>query len=151
MTEPEAAFEADRLLPAPAERVWSVLADLANPALAVGFAGIEVLGTGAGALRTLTLPEAQGGGTVTERIEEFTPGERSYLYRVLTFADLPFAAYAGRLRVLPAPGDQAVIAYSAAYRPLRLGDAETCRRIAADGFERLVENLARATARAPGR
>jgi hypothetical protein len=123
--------------------VWALLSDLANPEMASGFAGIRVEGNGAGALRTLTLPESQGGGVIAEQIEAFDPAARTYIYRVMTFGALPFAAYRARLQASALEHETALLTYQATYRPLLPDHAGRCRDIAADSFAQLVANISR--------
>lgn len=139
-------FSAAERIAAPADAIWALLANLANPKMIEGFmASLRVDGDGNGAVRTFTLLPEHGGGEVSERIYNFDPAGRSYAYRVLDVGALPFAEYDGRLTVAPAGPGQAVYSYVASFIPA--GDTpDNCRAMVAGNFNGLVRNIRRALA-----
>jgi hypothetical protein len=138
----ERSFRGEALLRASPDAVWNLLADLGNREVAADFDAIEVTGVGEGAVRTLHLPEAMGGGVLRERIERFDPAQRSYEYRVFDFAALRLSAYRARLEVVP-DGKQARLRYQSHYAPLTSDDTAASDALAQGAFGGLVAQLER--------
>ena len=103
-------FSAAQPVDAPADRVWDILADLGNREFVKGFCrAVHVTGNGFGAVRTFELFDEAGGGSVSERIEQFDPESRCYKYRVFDIGPLPFADYVGSFRIAAAGPERCVV------------------------------------------
>jgi Polyketide cyclase / dehydrase and lipid transport len=132
-------YAAAARIAAPADRIWAILADLAHPAVLEGFCeSVHVDGTGNGALRTFRFE----GGTVSERIERFDPARRSYAYHLVDIGPIPCGEYEGRLEILAAGPDAAVLSYTARYVPI---DAAFMHEMVRKNFATLIQNLEKAT------
>ena len=115
-------FSAAQPVDAPVDRVWNILADLGNREFVKGFCrAVHVTGSGFGAVRTFELFDEAGGGSVSERIEQFDPESRCYGYRVFDIGPLPFADYVGSFRIAAAGPKRCVVIYHATFLPV--GDA----------------------------
>ena len=64
-----------------ADEAWAVVGDIGANVIGAGMIErVEVTGSGTGAVRVFHLP---GGATVSERIEEYDPKNRYYIYRIV--------------------------------------------------------------------
>jgi Polyketide cyclase / dehydrase and lipid transport len=141
-------FSSAQAIQAPADRVWQLLADIGNPEMVKGFCrAVHVKGQGAGAIRTFELLDEQGGGSVSERIEQFDAAARYYSYRLFDIGPLPLADYVGQVRVSAAGPKCCVVIYHAQCLPV--GDAlpSLVRGIAQSNFGFLVRRLRELCAR----
>jgi hypothetical protein len=97
--------------PLPAAAVWSLVGDLNGEGLAEGMVErVEVVGEGAGAIRTLHLPG--GAGRVVERIEEYDAEELYYIYRVIDSGPVDLTNYLGLVKVQPAGPDACIVSWT---------------------------------------
>jgi hypothetical protein len=121
--------------------VWTVLADLSNPAPGAGIVErIEVRYERGVTIRTLHLAAALGGGSVTERIERLDPLERVLRYRVIDPGPVPMTHYVGEFR-LHAMGEVTRVDYVAEFdaSPEHI---EAIASTAADHFRAYISNVA---------
>ena len=115
-------FSGAQPVDASADTVWKILADLGNREFVKGFCrAVRVTGSGFGAVRTFDLFDEAGGGSVSDRIEQFDPESRCYGYRVFDIGPLPFADYVGSFRIAAAGPKRCVVIYHAQFLPV--GDA----------------------------
>ncbi|MGV3479113.1 MAG: SRPBCC family protein [Sphingobium sp.] len=125
-------------LAADADTVWAVVGDLADTTITEGLAErVEVEGNGLGATRRFFLP---GGIDIAERIEAFSPIDRSYAYRIFDFGPLPFTDYIGSARVVPTGSDSALLSWSAAAQPVD-GAEDTARAMIAANIDHALSAL----------
>ncbi len=107
---------------ASASRVWGVVRgfnDLPNwlPPIAAS----EVDGEGIGSVRILTL--ADGGATLTERLDAHDDAGRSYTYSIIE-SPLPFTGYQATIRVADDGADACTIDWSSTFEPSGAPEAE---------------------------
>ena len=89
-------------LPVPADVAWQSVRELDSPVLVGGMVErIELHGTGEGTVRTFHLA---GGGSVIERIEQYSETDRCYAYRIIDSGPLPVQRYLG-MAAVTADGD----------------------------------------------
>lgn len=137
-------------IPAPAALAWRVLGDFGLADLKDGICDtVTVAGDGVGALRTMTLAAAWGGGSVRERLEELDPGERYMRYRLVDSGPVPFADYEGSIRVTPAGPDACVAVMTSRFVPVEI-DEPTARGMSVANIERALENARSAISRLAG-
>lgn len=97
-------------VPRSADELWALLGDLSGAGLIEGMVErVEVVGEGAGAVRSLILPG--GAGAVVERIEEYDPAERYYIYRVIDSGPIDLASYIAMVRAQPAGPGQSIASW----------------------------------------
>jgi hypothetical protein len=123
-------------------RVWSVLADLSNPAVGAGITErIEIDHTGDRPVRTLHLLPSFGGGAVREIIERLSPEDRALGYRVIDPGPVAMTHYEGEFRVVP-QGPASRLEYRANFDAAP-ADLESLAAVAAGNFRTFTVNLAR--------
>lgn len=132
-------------IPVPAELAWNVLGDFSLRHLTAGICeSVEVEGDGVGAIRTMHLVAAWGGGSVRERLEELQAADRYMRYRLVDCGPVPFGDYEGSVRITPAGPHACVAVMTSRFVPVELDD-ETARAMSAGNIERALAN-ARAAA-----
>lgn len=131
-------------IPVPAHVAWRVLGDFALTDLKAGICdAVTVAGVGVGAIRTMTLAAAWGGGAVLERLEELDATDRYMRYRLVDSGPVPFADYEGSIRVTPAGPDACVAVMTSRFVPVEIDDA-SARDMSVANIERALANARRA-------
>lgn len=126
-------------VPIDAESVWAVVGDIGSPIPGGGvIEGLEIKGAGVGAIRTAHL---SGGARIVERIEEYDPVLRRYVYRIIDGGPLDCTHYLGLAQVLPAGPGACILSWSAMAQPVG-GDAATLRAMLEANLDRALDALA---------
>ena len=94
-----------------------------------------------GATRTFELFESAGGGTVSERIEQFDDQAHYFSYRVFDIGPLPFVDYVGSIRLASAGSGRCVIIYRAEFMPFGEHPASLGLQMTGQNFKFLVGRL----------
>src|SRR3984957_7602951 len=111
-------FSAAESIDASVERIWHLLSDFGNMDVVKGFCrAVHVQGSGAGAIRTIELFEEAGGGTVSERIEQFDSPAHYFRYRVFDIGPLPCVDFVGSIRLPSAGAQRCVVIFHAEFMP----------------------------------
>ena len=135
-------FSAAESIDASVERIWHLLSDFGNMDVVKGFCrAVHVQGSGAGAVRTFELFEEAGGGTVSERIEQFDSQAHYFSYRVFDIGPLPFVDYVGSIRLASAGSGRCVIIYRAEFMPFGEHPASLGLQMTGQNFKFLVGRL----------
>lgn len=138
-------------IPVSADVAWYVLGDFALRDLKDGICdAVTVSGDGVGAIRTMTLAAAWGGGSVRERLEELDVADRYMRYRLVDSGPVPFADYEGSIRVTPAGPDACVAVMTSRFVPVEI-DESTARGMSVSNIERALSNARAALAGSAGR
>lgn len=131
---------------ASAEKVWGIISDLGNRDVIDNFCQeVHVDGEGVGAVRTFKLFPKDGGGSVSERIEQYDQDARVLSYRVFDVGPLPFADYVGSFRIAVAGPGRCAVIYHAQFVPIGDADVAVGAQMALHNFATLVETLRRLT------
>ena len=126
-------------LDVPAEAVWAVVGDIGSMVPGAGMIErVELEGEGTGAIRTFHLP---GGARIVERIEEYDPVLRRYVYRILDGGPLDCVDYLGRAQVTPAGAGACTLAWSAMANPVA-GSAEALKTMLESNIEGALTAIA---------
>ena len=128
-----------RRIEVPAELAWAVVGDIGST-IPGGemIERVEVEGSGEGAVRTYHL---RGGGAVVERIEEYDPSARRYVYRITDFGPFPMARYLGTSEVVPAGPSACILSWVAMADPLD-GEQDSLAAILRASVSGAVEAIA---------
>lgn len=116
---------ADMAIDAPAEDVWRIIGVFDNPSLGDGFlSSLTSNGEGVGALRTLHILPAFGGGTVVERQTARDDRGYYYAYELEDPGALPFVDYYASVQVAPASAKTCRVIWLNRYKTeaARIGD-----------------------------
>ena len=121
-----------------ADAAWALVGDIGSPVPGGGMIErVEVEGSGAGAIRTFVLA---GGACIVERIEDYDPVLRRYVYRVLDPGPMDFAHYLGVAQVVPA-GVGCILSWTAIAQPVS-GDAGALAVIVEANLDRALAAIA---------
>ncbi len=135
-------FSAAESIDASVERIWHLLSDFGNMDVVKGFCrAVHVQGSGVGAIRTFELFENAGGGTVSERIEQFDSQAHYFSYRVFDIGPLPFVDYVGSIRLASAGAQRCVVIYHAEFMPFGEHPAALGSQMTEQNFRFLVGRL----------
>lgn len=127
---------------APADKVWAFVGDFTGEILTRGYAaGVEASGTGIGALRTYHLDPAIGGGSVIERLVELNAAERTIAYDMVDYGPIPWADYAGRIKVTPAGPDASIFIIRTQFHPLDPDQAGEMCALSRGNIGKYLDNL----------
>jgi carbon monoxide dehydrogenase subunit G len=119
---------------APVEEVWKLLADFGGVARFMpGLAGVDVTGSGVGAVRAVKL---DAGAVVKERLEKLDPGARTLSYAIIE-GPMPVRNFLATIRVLDAGACRARVEWSATF------DAPGLDAAGVRGFEETMEKAYR--------
>ena len=107
------------VIAAPPDEVWAIVGDFANFAAWNPWLSASEADKGNTPGSTRTLTRAKGGGTLTEELDDYQPGQRELSYRSGRKLDpqvLPASSYSVRLQVTP-EGDGSKVSFRGrAYR-----------------------------------
>lgn len=128
---------------APTDRVWAMFQSREGQLqLAAGFlTDLELIGEGLGGRRIMHLGGPWGSGRIEERITAYDEAIGLIEYAIVdTGGMVPFADYAGRIRVTPDGEGSSLVMLRSSFVPVDMAEAEA-RALSEGNIAMLIANL----------